>query len=691
MAKKDSCRPRDQNSIELAMATLKKEGLSVRRAAAAYGVPKSTLHDHYTGKVHQSHKGPPRYLNDMEEKQLVAFLIGCAQIGYARSRKEVIGIVEQILSQRSGNTASRVTSGWWESFRRRHPELTIRMSEKLAYVRSVMTNHTIINSYFDLLESTVKDNNLLNRPGSIFNCDESGICLDVRPGKVIALKGMRNVTAISSGNKMQITVLACVSASGHAIPPMVVFPGKNFIHQLTINEVPGTLYAMSPNGWMDSEIFNRWFEQHFLRYVPATRPIILLLDGHSSHYHPDTVRLAAKHDVILFCLPPHTTHVSQPLDVSCFAPLKKSWSQQCDQFSKKNPSRVITKYEFSSLFSKAWYSAFTPSNIIAGFRATGIYPLNRDAIKLPPTVDDISTKLNAISFLPLFSPSRDHVSDKSDHSSGPARCETLSGSQPSLSFEAVSEFTDEEVRLFEKRFENGYDLPDPKYQQWLEKFHGRQVEEDSTLDADANDTYITPSELQKESGISAFLTLPVSLQKKEVRERNFIRGARVLTSEESLKMLEEQEEKKKNLEREKAERIAQRQEKARIKAERIAERQEKARKKVERTGEQQKVRKKAEEPVRGSKPRKETCSNPTKPSKVKATKKSMPVTSRKKKIDNITDCSGVACFVCGDTEDNDEDGERWIQCDECDTWSHLGCLPDAVNFRLRKFVGPCCK
>ena len=70
------------------------------------------------------------------------------------------------------------------------------------------------------------------------------------------------------------------------------------------------------------------------------------------------------------------------------------------------------------------------------------------------------------------------------------------------------------------------------------------MEEDSTLDADANDTYITPSELQKESGISAFQNLPVSLQKKEVRERNFIRGACVLTSEESLKMLEEQEEKK---------------------------------------------------------------------------------------------------------------------------------------------------
>ena len=43
---------------------------------------------------------------------------------------------------------------------------------------------------------------------------------------------------------------------------------------------------MSPNGWMDSEMFNRWFEQHFLCYIPATRPIILL---QSYLDYPDSV------------------------------------------------------------------------------------------------------------------------------------------------------------------------------------------------------------------------------------------------------------------------------------------------------------------------------------------------------------------------------------------------------------------
>ena len=79
-----------------------------------------------------------------------------------------------------------------------------------------------------------------------------------------------------------------------------------------------------------------------------------------------------EHDIILLCLPPHTTHESQPLDVSVFAPLKTQWSQVCHDFYQKNPGRVITKFNFSCLFSEAWNQAVLPSNVMAGFRRAGI-------------------------------------------------------------------------------------------------------------------------------------------------------------------------------------------------------------------------------------------------------------------------------------------------------------------------------
>ena len=52
---------------------------------------------------------------------------------------------------------------------------------------------------------------------------------------------------------------------------------------------------------------------HFLRYAPPVRPSLLLMDGHSTNFCSDTIRLAAEKDVVLFTLPPNTTHIAQPL------------------------------------------------------------------------------------------------------------------------------------------------------------------------------------------------------------------------------------------------------------------------------------------------------------------------------------------------------------------------------------------
>ena len=83
------------------------------------------------------------------------------------------------------------------------------------------------------------------------------------------------------------------------------------------------MYGLSPgSGWIDTELFRDWFDRHFLQYAPAGHPLLLLLDGHSTHYQSEVVRLAASKEVIMFALPPHTTHVAQPLNVTCFHSLK---------------------------------------------------------------------------------------------------------------------------------------------------------------------------------------------------------------------------------------------------------------------------------------------------------------------------------------------------------------------------------
>ena len=86
--------------------------------------------------------------------------------------------------------------------------------------------------------------------------------------------------------------------------------------------------------------------KHFLKNTPLARPLLLLLDGHSSHFCPDIVRLAAEEKVIIFTLPPNTTHLSQPLDKGCFGPLKTFWKEECHNFMSENPGMVVNRKAF---------------------------------------------------------------------------------------------------------------------------------------------------------------------------------------------------------------------------------------------------------------------------------------------------------------------------------------------------------
>ena len=122
-------------------------------------------------------------------------------------------------------------------------------------------------------------------------------------------------------------------------------------------KIPGTLSGLSKNGWIDSEIFEEWFERLFLTHIPPVRPVLLLLDGHCSHYQPSVIQKAANNGIVVFCLPPHTTHISQPLDKTSFSPLKAAWYQECHLYMAMNPGKLINRYNFTQLFSRAWSRA----------------------------------------------------------------------------------------------------------------------------------------------------------------------------------------------------------------------------------------------------------------------------------------------------------------------------------------------
>ena len=272
------------------------------------------------------------------------------------------------------------------------------------------TDYDVLQKYFDILESTLKKNLIFNNPSRIFNCDETGLPLNPKCAKVVSRRGAKNVSNITGEGKSQITVLACTCASGISLPPFIIFDRMSHNYQLMSGEIPGTLYGSSTNGWIDQELFLLWFHKLFLMSVPKVRPLLLIMDGHSSHYSPDFIQIAAKEQMIIFVLPPHTTHLTQPLDKGCFGPLKTAWKAVCHEFYCKNPDRAVTRFDFSALFAETWRRAMTQRNITGGFRITGIYPFNRSALEVndgkQEGKQDTSQQLlkeTGLAYIPMYS------------------------------------------------------------------------------------------------------------------------------------------------------------------------------------------------------------------------------------------------------------------------------------------------
>ena len=540
----------DEQKLSTAYNDIITGKLSMRRAAIEYGIPRSTLSDRVTGKVMGPtvKSGPTRYLNDSEELELENFIIKMAKIGYAYSRKEIIQLVQEFIDKKKPHDNIVVTSGWWECYRRRHPNIVLRKSEPLSHICSMATQPEILEGYFQELECALISNDIYNKPSQIFNMDESGFPLDPHSPFVLCKRGECHPAFITSGGKTQITVLACCNAAGYSIPPFVIFQGQIMKQDLTIGEVPGTMYGMSVSGWIDSELFDGWFQGHFLAYAPASRLLLLLLNGHSLHFNPTTIRRAAEEKIIIFCLPPRTTHKTQPLDKGCFSPLKSYWKEECQIYLQNNPGKIITRFQFSQIFCKAWMKGMNQKNIIAGFKTTGIYPFN-PRVLVPESNTDASDsplslcKATGLKYIPLYSPQPKF--------------------QKSLSHIAELSFTDEEMVRYERRYEERYDLPDERYEQWLQLYHpqldSQPKELTSTSTAsDCQESFDSTHLLSYNSLMSKMLSQKIpEIKVPEVTKTT----ARVLTSAEHLKLLEEKRRKKEEEMALKEERKLQRQKK----------------------------------------------------------------------------------------------------------------------------------
>ena len=84
-----------------------------------------------------------------------------------------MALVQQVVDEKNLNRT--MSGGWWESFCRHHPNLSLCAAAPLSLVHAKASNPEMLCRYFDILDCTFDDNNLRGKPGQIFNMDESGM------------------------------------------------------------------------------------------------------------------------------------------------------------------------------------------------------------------------------------------------------------------------------------------------------------------------------------------------------------------------------------------------------------------------------------------------------------------------------------------------------------------------------------
>ena len=371
------------------------QGTAVSTAAKAFNVPRKTLNDRVKGRVkHGTKPGPDTVLTEEEEAALMSYLVYMAQRGFPLTRTMTMAFAWAI-TKRAGN-AERFNSDlgpgkhWW-NFCKRHPRLTLQKSDKLDRSCAECLNPKVVEEYFDLLDKVLTDSNLKNAQ---YNCDETFLPLDATREKVITLKNTKNVYAHSHGTTEHISMLCTASAAGFPLPPMIIYPKVYPGGAYTFAGPDDAVYGKSESGYVDSELFIKWMEKIFLKFAVPERPIILFIDGHKSHVTLDVVDMARNNDVILFCLPPHTIHALQPLDVAIFKSFKNHFSKAVKALSFAKKNFVVSKRDFAQVVKDPFEQAFSIPNIKSGFRKSGIFPFNRNVVDeskmLPSTLHDLS-------------------------------------------------------------------------------------------------------------------------------------------------------------------------------------------------------------------------------------------------------------------------------------------------------------
>jgi hypothetical protein len=402
----------EEAAEELEPSYKKKSG---RRIAQQHSIGESALRYRIACKRSKAQEAESRQrLTPLEEEALKNWCLQLEVWNFPARIESLRRMVETMC--RAKGDFKPIGHNFQDRFFKRWPELKSKFAPPLDKQRAGAEDPAVFQRYFELFHALVTQYNI--NPLDIYNMDEKGFMQGIfEKSKVVVSRDERfkgKSYCIQDGSREWTTVIDCVSVGGRYLSPWVIFKGvyckKDWVDRMIIYDPLGKI-TMSHNGWTDNCIGYNWFEKCF---IPQTggenlhgEYRMMIFDGHASHLSSDVIRLCLTHKVILLCLPPHTTHLLQPLDIGLFSPLTSYYKTILCSICKFGYNYAVDKVDFLEGYLKARNQAFTVKNITSAWRKAGLYPfapkviIKKIALLEMPLVVRLITPLLSIIPTPL--------------------------------------------------------------------------------------------------------------------------------------------------------------------------------------------------------------------------------------------------------------------------------------------------
>lgn len=195
----------------------------------------------------------------------------------------------------------------------------------------------------------------------------------------------------SSNDSTWASIIEAVTATGKRLTPVVILKGATLQGQWFPASFPTWKFDSTPTGWSSSEIALRWLNEV---YLPETKPEnpskyrLLVLDEHTTHTSAEFMYNAYCNRVIIEYLPSHSSHLTQPLDVSVFSAVKEYYRQNTRFLASIDTNAPEQKKRFIQAYEQASNAGISDRNVIAGFKKAGIWPPFSNKTATPERVVD---------------------------------------------------------------------------------------------------------------------------------------------------------------------------------------------------------------------------------------------------------------------------------------------------------------